>query len=716
MDGSRPHPAPPFDVVLQRSRELLRRFHVAHEFALPASTGGGAFPPGLLRWLNGGADEGPRRQVVEALTERLHESSLADLTVPAPARTTLGRLVDLCRVLRLEPEEELLLCLLLGAELSPRVCWSARLLSGRSDLRGLDIGFVRHLLDPLAERSWAVARALGPDAPLFCFGLVREATPGPASEPGWIRLAPALVRFLLGHDWTDPATDRFVRVHRPDAAVLENLEAVHPVSPAACQEARETIIDPGRPLLVAGPRGSGADLLVRWVAQRERRDLVILDLEALLSTEDGRDVADPIVRAAAGRAACCGALLLVEHVDAAFRGDTPPPVEIVLRQVLAAAPVPVAVSGGPASEGVIAARLAPMSFHLLPLSLPDPVERQRIWTAALGRLAPAGTDVAAVANALKGYPIGGGQVLDACRTAISPGHAPEPLDVAHLQALCRDATGHRLGSLTARVETRATWSQVVLPPRTRQAIDELLAHARHVHQVLSEWNFGPRLNWSAALSALFSGPPGTGKTLVAGLIARELGLELYRVDLARVVSKYIGETEERLGRLFDEAKAGGVCLLFDEADALFSKRTEVRSSVDRYANLEVDFLLQKMEEFEGVTILTTNFPQSIDEAFLRRIKFRVLFPKPDVNERSNLWRSMLPPEAPVEAGIPFDSLAVAYEFTGAEIRNAVLRAAFLAAEGGGLITLDLLDDAARTECEQAGRIVTRIARDILVPS
>src|SRR5205809_3706931 len=175
----------------------------------------------------------------------------------------------------------------------------------------------------------------------------------------------------------------------------------------------------------------------------------------------------------------------------------------------------------------------------------------------------------------------------------------------------------------------------------KDSVRELVGRARWQRKVYEEWGMGRRIATARGLTALFYGPPGTGKTLVAGLVARELGLELWRVDLARVMSKWIGETEKNLGEVFDAAEEGQIMLLFDEADSLFAKRTEVRSSNDRYANLEVNYLLQRMERFEGVSILTTNLEGSIDQAFKRRLTCRISFPMPDVPERELLWRRMI---------------------------------------------------------------------------
>jgi SpoVK/Ycf46/Vps4 family AAA+-type ATPase len=213
------------------------------------------------------------------------------------------------------------------------------------------------------------------------------------------------------------------------------------------------------------------------------------------------------------------------------------------------------------------------------------------------------------------------------------------------------------------------------------------------------------LSYGRGLSCLFSGPPGTGKTMMAGLIAKSLGRQLWRVDVSRLVSKWIGETEKNLAKIFEEARRAQVVLLFDEADSLFAKRTQVKSSHDRNANMEVNFLLQKMENHDGVTILTTNMLNSIDEAFLRRIRFRVTFPVPDPALRALLWERMLPSRAPVCDDIQFEVLGTQFEMSGGHIRNAVLRGAFAAASSGTHIGHTHLFDAAVAEAREMGRLV-----------
>jgi ATP-dependent 26S proteasome regulatory subunit len=260
-----------------------------------------------------------------------------------------------------------------------------------------------------------------------------------------------------------------------------------------------------------------------------------------------------------------------------------------------------------------------------------------------------------------------------------------------------------LGNL---VEDSQTWDDIVLPDDTRASVQELIARVKHRHTVLDEWGFRTKMSKGLGMAALFSGPPGTGKTMVASLIARELGQELYQIDLSRVVSKWIGETEKNLSRVFDAAEGANVLLLFDEADSLFAKRTEVKSSNDRHANAEVNYLLQRVERFEGICILTTNFEGSIDPAFKRRLAFRMIFPLPDETERTELWRRMMPKTAHVADDVDFAELGADYELAGGNIRNAVLRAAFLAANEHAPISRELLLRAIRLEYRDAGKFTT----------
>ncbi|MGA7671535.1 MAG: ATP-binding protein [Nitrolancea sp.] len=260
------------------------------------------------------------------------------------------------------------------------------------------------------------------------------------------------------------------------------------------------------------------------------------------------------------------------------------------------------------------------------------------------------------------------------------------------------ARGHtrpQLEALAQRLDPSADWDDLILPEPQRLLLREIAVHARNRGTVYDAWGFGSKGSRGLGISALFAGTSGTGKTMAAEVLANSLRLDLYRIDLSNVVSKYIGETEKNLRRVFDAADAGGAILLFDEADALFGKRSEVKDSHDRYANIEVSYLLQRMEAYQGLAILTTNLKSALDSAFLRRIRFVVHFPFPDAAQRAEIWRRIFPREVPL-AEIDFAKLA-RLNVTGGNIRNIALGAAFLAADTREPVGMDHLLHAARTE-------------------
>ena len=260
---------------------------------------------------------------------------------------------------------------------------------------------------------------------------------------------------------------------------------------------------------------------------------------------------------------------------------------------------------------------------------------------------------------------------------------------------CRSQSRARLEDLAQRIRPRADWSRLVLPDSQTTLLRQIALQMRQRSRVYADWGFEKLCSRGLGINALFAGPSGTGKTMAAEVLARELDLDLYRIDLSQVVSKYIGETEKNLHRVFDAAEDGGAILLFDEADALFGKRSEVKDSHDRYANIEVSYLLQRMEEYRGIAILTTNQKDALDRSFLRRLRFIVTFPFPDAEQRVRIWRGIFPGETPT-AGLDIKRLAQ-LNIAGGNIRNIALNAAFLAADRGGPVRHDEIRRAAHHE-------------------
>lgn len=274
-----------------------------------------------------------------------------------------------------------------------------------------------------------------------------------------------------------------------------------------------------------------------------------------------------------------------------------------------------------------------------------------------------------------------------------------------LFAAARGQAGHELRSLARKIDPHYSWTDIVLPPTQCTQLQELCNQSRHQHRVYEQWGFGQKLSLGKGLNALFSGLPGTGKTMAAEVIAKELQRDLYKIDLSQVVSKYIGDTEKNLDRIFTAATDSNAILLFDEADALFGKRSEVRDAHDRYANIEVAYLLQKMEEYEGIAILTTNARSSIDEAFVRRLQFIIEFPLPTAVERYAIWQHVLPEQLPRHPDLDIHTLAETYELTGANIRNVALAAAFFAATAEEPLDTKHLKQAIYREHQKMGKLM-----------
>lgn len=310
-----------------------------------------------------------------------------------------------------------------------------------------------------------------------------------------------------------------------------------------------------------------------------------------------------------------------------------------------------------------------------------------------------------VKNLVAQFNLSASTIRAACAEAVGHLNQGQETELGNvLWDACRLQARPRMDELAQRIQPQADWEDLVLPEAQGQILRDLAAHVRQRATVYEAWGFGGKGMRGLGISALFAGASGTGKTLAAEVLAHELRLDLYRIDLSSVVSKYIGETEKNLRRVFDAAEEGGVILLFDEADALFGKRSEVKDSRDRYANIEVSYLLQRMECYPGLAVLTTNLKSSLDTAFLRRIRFVVQFPFPDAAQRAEIWRRIFPPNTPTE-GLDAAKLA-RLNVAGGNIRNIALNAAFLAADAGEPVRMTHLLRAARTEYAKLEKALT----------
>lgn len=264
-----------------------------------------------------------------------------------------------------------------------------------------------------------------------------------------------------------------------------------------------------------------------------------------------------------------------------------------------------------------------------------------------------------------------------------------------------------LSKQTTLIYAKYTWKQLILAEEQKEMLKNACDQIKYKHIVYDKWGFNKRLAYGKGVSMLFAGPPGTGKTMAAQVVGNELNIEIYKVDLSQIVSKYIGETEKNLSDLFREAKKSSVILFFDETDALFGKRTEVKDSHDKNANLETSYLLQKIEEYDGITIMSTNYLENIDAAFFRRISYVIHFPFPDIPSRKKIWQTMFPKELPLDKNIDFDYLANQFEVSGGNIKNIAVTAAFLAAKSDKKLRMDHIVKAIKYELTKQGKTVLK---------
>jgi ATP-dependent 26S proteasome regulatory subunit len=329
---------------------------------------------------------------------------------------------------------------------------------------------------------------------------------------------------------------------------------------------------------------------------------------------------------------------------------------------------------------------------------PGPSAQAELWKAALGHSED--TYPLLLEEIAEQFRFSAETIVAICKSVQPDSNHPQ-IKAERLWAACRSQSRSQLDTMAERIIPSATWDDIVLPEQQMEALHQLVSQSRHRMTVYENWGFAAKGRRGLGICALFSGPSGTGKTLAAEVLAHELKLDLYRIDLSAVVSKYIGETEKNLKQVFDAAECGGVVLLFDEADALFGKRAEVKDSHDRYANIEVGYLLQRMESFQGLAILTTNFKSALDKAFQRRLRFSVEFPFPDAAHRQAIWKHVFPVQTPIE-GLQPERLA-ALNVSGGNIRNIAMNAAFLAAESREPVGMGHILKAAQMEAVKIER-------------
>ena len=641
-----------------------------------------------------------------ARTAQVAGSPATDIAPPVTATPTAvpsetaaphppSALDSVCRAFNLSPFERDLLLLCAGPDLDSK--FATLIAQAHGDARRVAPTFGLALA-ALPDAHWS---ALLPTAPLRRWRLV-EVGSGDSLTGSPLRIDEWLLHFLAGTPHLDERLQPLVRPVAPSTRITPSQRAVVGNLTRLCQSH-----PPGRPLpliqlcgdspddQLAAAGGACATLGCR-LFRLAAHDVPVTTVER-----------ETFARLWEREAALAGSALLVDFRDAESAEAS--------RAALALLE---SVSGL-----VIAATREPLrglfrATWKLDVPRPAPREQRDLWIEALG---PRAAGLNGQLDAVAGQFCLSAQEIREATESLQAADSPSPdtehatrntsaatasdscllTPVSSLWQHCRARSRARLESLAQRLDPAATWDDLVLPETQLRTLREIATHVRHRFRVHEQWGFAAKGARGLGISALFAGASGTGKTMAAEVLASELQLDLFRIDLSAVVSKYIGETEKNLRRVFDAAEAGGAILLFDEADALFGKRSEVKDSHDRYANIEVGYLLQRIETYRGLAILTTNFKQALDTAFLRRLRFVVQFPFPDAAQRAEIWRRVFPAATPTDALAPAQLARL--NVAGGNIRNIALHAAFLAADTTEPVRMKHLLQAARGECAKLER-------------
>ena len=531
-------------------------------------------------------------------------------------------------------------------------------------------------------------------APLFKYRLLERVSDGGNAKPGLLNqvLLPdeAIAAWLLGR-------------YSPRDEFGGNAALVWPrenhqdrlLAAAAWTQLEGAVAE--RPVTAFyGPDGASQLAAARLLAARTGRPLLSVDLATVV---DGELSALDALSLTLRDARLTGAIPYISGWDTCLTDGAPAPDLLV---ELCAYP-DLAIVGGQTlwrPAGIERDR------NVLWLEFPIPAygQRRALWTHFLGEDASV-QDQGLTALAGQ-FTLTTSQIRDAVASARdSAAGRGGPVESGDLFAAARSHSSPRLASLARKIVPRYDWEDIVLPEDQLDLLHEIVNTVRGRPLVLEQWGVGRKLASGSGVTMLFAGPPGTGKTMGAEVISRELGLDLYKIDLSTVVSKYIGETEKNLERVFKEAETSNAILFFDEADSLFGKRSEVRDSHDRYANIEIAYLLQRMEAYDGVTILATNLRANLDEAFTRRLQFAVDFPFPEEDYRLRIWQALFPPDVPRSREIDFGLLAHRFRLAGGSIKNVIVSAAYLAAADGGTVRMRHLLHGTRRELRKMGKLV-----------
>jgi ATPase family associated with various cellular activities (AAA) len=662
----------------------------------------------ILSILTKQADEGSEdwRTEIDRQIEKLDKVSAAR-TQPSDSGIALRELTEMFGLERFE-QQCLMLCL--AVEIEPKYTKVCAFLHDDVTRKTPTLELALRLFCSGMQEQMEAQRAFLPQGPLRKYQLVQVQETSELSGPlshRWLRLDERIAAFLQGIQDLDSSLDGWVRYERPDrksdAAGAENFfERTARLAESRLAEGKEQPI-----VHLYGKFGSAKQDLAEYVCGRLSMPLLVADAQRIPVSGRGRDAWQRLVRESRLRRAA----IFVENFDELIAEGRSEERNAFLDSAWALHRSPlIFLSGRSRWKGMEQTQARPVVS--LECAVQDASVRIERWKQLLSQdrhnlsdadIAELGSKFEFTAAQMKGA------FLSARNRALWLNQPPAVLDKGIINEACRAESAPVLGQLARLIEPVYGWEDIILPGQLMQQLREIATHVRRSHLVLEGWCFERKFPYGRGVTGLFHGESGTGKTMAVGIIAGELALGLYKVDLSTVVSKYIGETEKNLSRVFAEAQDSNAILFFDEADALFGKRSQVKDAHDRYANLEIAYLLQRIEEYSGVVILATNMKHNMDDAFVRRMRFILHFPFPSEQEREKIWRGAFPKEAPLAKDVDFAWLARKLRITGGTIKNITLRGAFLAAEGNGEISMTNLKEAAKFELEKIAKI-TELAK------
>jgi SpoVK/Ycf46/Vps4 family AAA+-type ATPase len=532
-----------------------------------------------------------------------------------------------------------------------------------------------------------------PGAPLFRHGLLvlgsePRALPTPLLSQS-LGVDPTVVAWLLGDYQPHATLGAHVEVVLPHSGINDELVAAE-VWPQIADLGADSVL-----LAFYGPDQESQSAAARLFAEQRGQPLLTVDLPGLLKAGTTPATA---LRFALRDARLTGAIPFLSGLDACLDAGFLPSALAALLAEHPATLITSSVSRWRAARSLGERLMIEQAFPL-----PGYAQRRALWSHYLGKPIADTVDVAALASQ---FALDSGRIraVASAVTLAAQRRGDPTLRIEEIFAAARDDSTSRLGDLAYKIRPRHGWEDLVLPQEKMAVLREMVAMVRSRPKVLDQWGVINKLAPSRAVTALFAGEPGTGKTIAAEVIASDLGLDIYKIDLSSLVDKYIGETEKNLERIFTEAESANAILFFDEADAIFGKRTGVKDAHDRYANVGVSYLLQRMESFDGITILATNLRANLDDAFTRRLHFALDFPFPDAVERLRIWQALFPPDLPAAQDLDLAWLAQRFKLAGGSIRNIIVSAAYLAADAGEEVSMNHLLHGARRELQKMGRL------------